>query len=264
MTVERHDDPAATGIGHGRVTAPAPGRSTPLDNFHARAGRILVPVLCILLVSVGALGLSSRKAEAVGVLTKGHLVKPGDTLSALAVRYGTTVAELVELNNLSSDGVIRVGSRLKLPSRPVAPASALPGRLAANRERLALRAHTAKWAKKNGIPVDLLEATLWLESGFNQSKVSSTGAVGVGQLMPDTSAFIARHLIGRDLNPLIVEDNIRMSARYLWWLLKMYEGDSTKALHAYYQGQGSIRANGLYTDTIQYARNVQALRKKFR
>ena len=39
---------------------------------------------------------------------------------------------------------------------------------------------------------------------------------------------------------------------------------SCSALQAYYQGQGSIRANGLYPDTVQYARNVQALRKRFR
>ena len=223
-------------------------------------------VLCIFLVCGAAAGFQSRRADAVGVITKGHKVKPGDTLSGIAVRYGTTVAELRKLNAIAKSDLIHVGANLRLPVVQVsdAPGSSLPARLAANQKRLALRTHTAKWAKKNGIPVDLLEATLWLESGFNQSKVSSTGAIGVGQLMPETSAFIASHLIGRDLDPNNVEHNIRMSARYLWYLLKMYDGDSTKALHAYYQGQGSIRANGLYRDTIQYGRNVQALRKKFR
>lgn len=274
MTVEQFDDSGtldAVGfVAHTPIRCSESRESresrylTRVEAFHARARRVIVPVVMILLVSVGALGLSNRKASAVGVVTSGHKVIPGDTLSALATRYGTTVAVLRELNNLPPSGLIRVGARLRLPPRLRPSTSSLPVRLASNKERLALRSHTAKWAKKNGIPVDLLEATLWLESGFNQDKVSSTGAIGVGQLMPQTSAFIERHLIGRDLNPEVVEDNIRMSARYLWYLLKMHDGDSTKALHAYYQGQGSIRANGLYADTIQYAKNIQALRKKFR
>jgi LysM repeat protein len=223
---------------------------------------------CLALTLAGWLMVGQHQADAVGAIGAApptYTVKPGDTLSALAVRFDTTVAEMASLNNLTDHGLIRVGTRLRLPrKKPVNAASSLPARLARNQDRLALRAYTAKWAKKNGIPVDLLEATLWLESGFDQKKVSSTGAIGVGQLMPETSAFISGSLIGRRLDPHDVEDNIRMSARYLWYLLRMHGGDSTKALHAYYQGQGSIGANGLYHDTIQYARNIQALRRRFR
>ncbi len=247
-------------VHHTEGTRPGPAR---FERVHRRSGHVILATFCIFLVLAGFLQVTSHKADAAAVLK--YKVKPGDTLTGLAARYGTTVRELRELNRVSAKGLIRIGETLRIPAPVDLPISAdLPARLAANAERLALRRHTQKWAKKNGIPADLLEATLWLESGFNQSKVSKTGAVGVGQLMPDTSAFIARSLIGRDLDPNNAEDNIRMSARYLWYLLKMHDGNATKALQAYYQGQGSIRSNGLYPDTVQYARNVQALRKRFR
>jgi N-acetylmuramoyl-L-alanine amidase len=52
-----------------------------------------------------------------------HVVKRGDTLSGLAVRYNTSVAELRQLNAMSAASVLRIGSRLKLPAAagPSAP-----------------------------------------------------------------------------------------------------------------------------------------------
>ena len=47
-------------------------------------------------------------------------------------------------------------------------------------------------------------------------------------------------------------------------LLTVTNGNATKALHRYYQGAGSIAANGLYDDTKSYAASVQALRQRFR
>jgi LysM repeat protein len=42
-------------------------------------------------------------------------VRPGDTLSAIAVRFGTTVRELAALNDISNPSLIRVGQVLRLP-----------------------------------------------------------------------------------------------------------------------------------------------------
>ena len=43
-----------------------------------------------------------------------HLVQPGETLFAIARRYGTTVEELARLNGLADPNLIRAGSRLLL------------------------------------------------------------------------------------------------------------------------------------------------------
>jgi len=45
-----------------------------------------------------------------------HMVKRGDTLSELAVRYGTSVSELRRLNGMSKKSVLKLGSKLKLPA----------------------------------------------------------------------------------------------------------------------------------------------------
>lgn len=80
-----------------------------------------------------------------------HLVRPGDTLWALAGRYGTTVRELARLNGIGPDSVLRAGRTLALPAlrnlsrgRPIPDLAALtarPGHLrrenaAADREGL--------------------------------------------------------------------------------------------------------------------------------
>ena len=218
-----------------------------------RQWRVPAAVFVIVFVSLPAASSASAATS--------YEVSSGDNLTVIARRFDVTLADLRAANHLRRDGRIVIGQRLSVPA---GSPTKLPTGLRAQPSRLALRPHFVTWAKRNKIPADLLEATLWLESGWNQSRVSSTGAIGIGQLMPGTSAFIAGELIGTRLDPKNPADNIRMSARYIRFLLKMHGGDSTKALQAYYQGVGSIRTNGLYPETKQYAAAVQALRVRFR
>ena len=44
-----------------------------------------------------------------------YTVRPGDTLSAIAKRFGTTTRALVELNGIANPSLIRAGQVLKLP-----------------------------------------------------------------------------------------------------------------------------------------------------
>ena len=68
--------------------------------------------------------------------TTTYRVKPGDTISAIAGRFGVSVADIVSLNSLANPNRIRVGQKLVLPgdvdvsrSAPVraAPVSVPPG-----------------------------------------------------------------------------------------------------------------------------------------
>ena len=45
-----------------------------------------------------------------------HVVKSGETLYAIAIKYGTTIAAIASINNLSNPNQINVGQVLKLPS----------------------------------------------------------------------------------------------------------------------------------------------------
>lgn len=61
------------------------------------------------------------------VLVRYHRVRRGDTLSAIARRYGIPVAELQRLNGLRSKRLLRVGQVLKIPSGGTGSAAARDG-----------------------------------------------------------------------------------------------------------------------------------------
>jgi soluble lytic murein transglycosylase-like protein len=119
-----------------------------------------------------------------------------------------------------------------------------------------------QWAAEYGVPADLLKATTWLESGWQSDVVSSTGAVGIGQLMPGTVDML-NDMMGTDLSVWVPEHNIRLAARNLRFLLDLTGGDTSRALAGYYQGLGSVDRNGLYPSTLAYINGVQGLRHRF-
>jgi LysM repeat protein len=56
-----------------------------------------------------------------------YIVQPGDTLSALAVEFGTTVDEIVAANGLTDPDALQAGQTLIIPSLTItAPAFATP------------------------------------------------------------------------------------------------------------------------------------------
>ena len=193
---------------------------------------------------------------------RAHQVAPGETLSAIAARYGTSVSAIVRANGISNPNRVVIGSKLAIPTSP--PASGLPSRLAGSPQRLALIPTFKHWAAANGLPADLVMAVCWQESGWQNSVVSSAQAIGIGQLLPSTARHIAVDLIGKpDLDPRVPEDNIRMTARYLRWLLTRTGGDLDAALAGYYQGLGSVAAVGRLQTTVDYLAIVRALRPRF-
>jgi len=50
-----------------------------------------------------------------------HVVRPGDTLAAIARYYGTTVYQLQVLNNIVNPNIIYVGQQIRLPNCGVSP-----------------------------------------------------------------------------------------------------------------------------------------------
>ena len=49
-------------------------------------------------------------------MSKTYTVKKGDTLSAIALLYGTTVRELVSLNGIKNPNLIKVGQVIQIPT----------------------------------------------------------------------------------------------------------------------------------------------------
>lgn len=57
----------------------------------------------------------SRKTESKQSEVKYYVVQSGDTLSAIAYRFGTTVSDLVLMNHISNPNLIYVGEIIKIP-----------------------------------------------------------------------------------------------------------------------------------------------------
>ncbi len=90
-----------------------------------------------------------------------------------------------------------------------------------------------------------------MESGFQEDVVSSAGAIGVMQLLPETWEWVDTVLL-RQPTPRTYDGNVRAGVRYLRWQLDQFGGDVRLALAGYYQGARAVRERGLFDDTKQY------------
>lgn len=223
-----------------------------------------------LLAGVVGLALAGQAAAAPAAPAASPLtrvVAAGETLSAVARSLGVSVSSLARANGITDIHRIRAGARLKVPAAAAAAgrgrSAPLPERLRALPDRVALIPHFDAAAREFDVPADLLKAMTWQESGWQNEKVSSTQAVGIGQLMPDTVAFVNGVLLRARLDPRRPEHNIRLSARFLAYLLGQSKGDVSLALSSYYQGLASVRRAGVLDGTRRYVANVLALRPLF-
>lgn len=195
-----------------------------------------------------------------------HTVKAGDTALRLAKKFSITVKDLVRVNQLKDANKIVVGVVLLIPT-PALPAGVTikyPLELLNHPERLALVPAFDAAAKEFGVPPDLLKSTAWIESSWVDNALSSTGAIGIGQLLPETAVWLANEMMAEPkLDPLKPVDNIRMSARFLRWLLDKTNGNETVAMQGYYQGLRSVQDDGASPVAMAYAKLVHGARPRF-
>ncbi|MDB5777407.1 MAG: hypothetical protein JWP38_3540 [Herbaspirillum sp.] len=118
----------------------------------------------------------------------------------------------------------------------------------------ALKALVDDAAKQHGLDPLLLHAVIRAESGYNRRALSPKGAGGLMQLMPAT----ARRFGVKDLfDP---GQNLKAGARYLSWLLKLFNGDLELALAGYNAGEQAVIRAGYrippYNETLNYVPKV--------
>jgi hypothetical protein len=106
-------------------------------------------------------------------------------------------------------------------------------------------------ARSTGLDPRLVKSVMLIESAFDTRAVSRKGARGLMQLMPET----AEKYGVRD--SFDAAENISGGTRHLAYLLRLYGGDTTRALAAYNAGEAAVaRYGGVppYAETRLYVR----------
>ena len=221
-----------------------------------------------------------------------HTIVRGDTLSGIAARYGTTVTALMNANGLNST-TIYAGRVLQIPgasaaATPAAAPAATPQLVpntflhytypeatvsAANVNKAALlnvgvptrdemRSLVRSTAVSMGVDPALALAIAMKESGFNHASVSPANAIGTMQVIPSSGAW-ASDLVGRKLNLLDPRDNVTAGVAIIRQLVRT-SSSLDIAIASYYQGAGSVKRNGMFSDTKSYVASVKSYMAQFR
>jgi hypothetical protein len=222
-----------------------------------------------------------------------HTVRPGETATGLAVRYHAWTDELVRLNRLGARGQLRRGQVLRIPVVLSAARKARGKHARTHKHATHARKHRSErrhagprlhrvtppkgWrhdgmtraqvrrlvaatARRYGVPPELALAVAWQESGWQQRRVSSAGALGVMQVMPDTGRWM-RWYVGRKLRLRDTHDNVLAGVMTLRVLRAWTQWDKN-AIAAYYQGLGAVREHGYFNDTRRYVKSVRAHQRR--
>lgn len=91
-------------------------------------------------------------------------------------------------------------------------------------------------SKKHGLDWRLAVLIAESESNFNQTAVSSVGAIGIFQIMPSTAKDLG-------IDPNCPKDNIKGGVKYISNHIKYYK-DVRLALAAYNAGSGNVAKYG--------------------
>ncbi|MGQ3384326.1 LysM peptidoglycan-binding domain-containing protein [Glutamicibacter sp. TV12E] len=238
-------------------------------------------------------GSSTSKPQAPGkpkATTSTYTVKSGDTLGGIAVKHGMSLKSLLDLNpEFSASTPLKIGAKLKVSGSSVAPTgetkkekigNTFEGRTYADHvvrdanankdyldsvdvpSRSEMQALIRSTARSMGVDPALAMAHAYQESGFNMRAVSPANAVGVMQVLPSTSDWIASR-IGQDLNVLNPRDNVTAGVAVIAYNLDNTD-DLDTAIAAYYQGLAGVNKNGMYEDTKRYVASIKAHMKNFR
>jgi len=205
------------------------------------------------------------------IVTSTYVVRPGDSLYAIAARQHVNPGVIARRNHLPRSLIVIIGQRLAIPHR-VHVAIATPERVVGRPHMFTGRsvpppsqvaAIISSTAHRWGVDPRLALAVAWQESGFNQRWVSATDAVGAMQIEPYTGAYLSAYVVHRHLDLYDARDNATAGVALLAILLRETHGHQDKAVAGYYQGLASVQSRGMFSDTKAYVRNVLALRNRF-
>lgn len=251
----------------------------------------------LLALGAGLLLAGSLAAPLNAVAAGGsYTVSEGDTLSHIALEYGTTVDDLAALNGISDPDLIVTGMVLSIPAWDSSADTAwsnasddswsssaddswsAEGDTGTDQDWVAVDDDVV-WVDPPYVPQETVVALLmdaanmygwdpslilaqaWQESRWRQDGISHAGAIGVMQVLPSTAADVGTWYLGREVDPVnSVWDNIESGVAFLT-ILYWETGDVDTALAAYYQGLGSLERDGWFPDTVEYVELIRGFQE---
>jgi soluble lytic murein transglycosylase-like protein len=165
---------------------------------------------------------------------------------------------VVFFTNVPADPKYRLFYKESPSTPPAAPLKGArkfpaPRNNEADDSMVTLSGHIETASLHYGLDPKLVQAVIQVESRYNPLAVSPKGAQGLMQLMPQT----ARDLQVND--PFSPKENIDGGARYLRYLMDIYNQDMTLALAAYNAGPERVnlyRGIPPYLETKSYVQKV--------
>lgn len=110
-----------------------------------------------------------------------------------------------------------------------------------------------RMSAKHGVPKELIQKMIEVESNFNPKVVSHAGAMGLMQLMP---ANVKEQGVKDPFSPA---DNIEGGVKEIAGYLKKYNGDLVLSLAAYNAGPGNVKKYGgvpPFKETQNYIKKI--------
>src|SRR5262249_19211347 len=110
-------------------------------------------------------------------------------------------------------------------------------------------------SSRNGVDPDLIDAMMKTESNYNRWAISSKGARGLMQLIPETGR---RFGVEDFFDP---RQNIEGGVRYIKYLLEMFHGNIDLSLAAYNAGENLVSRLGKIppiSETRNYVQKIRA------
>ena len=114
-----------------------------------------------------------------------------------------------------------------------------------------------QYASDYGVSADLVAALIDVESRWNPLAVSSSGAMGLMQLMPATAQRFGA------FQPFDTEQNIAAGTRYVTTLMWEFHGDLRLVTAAYYAGDRWVGKRQLDYNNPDVIAYVESVRRRY-
>ncbi|GCE16826.1 LysM peptidoglycan-binding domain-containing protein [Dictyobacter kobayashii] len=232
----------------------------------------MVLLLCSMLLLWGSFITSQQQPDAHAASNSlssancsWHRISAGDTLNGIAYFYRANIWTIARVNRIRNINLIYTGQSLCIPSKVKRAASGLHtnGYVSWYNYRALdwstrMQAHhlLRSAAARYGLPVNLMLAIAWQESGWRQHVIARDGGIGIMQIMPYTAQGLNRQVNGH-YDPYKLYDNIELGAIYLRALWHGFNGNMSKIISAYNEGGWNVRHRGIFN--WRYVHNVRSL-----